>query len=260
MPQGLTTQVTDIDMATPGGICDVALVEPQGEGQWPAVIMFPDVLGLRAATRQIAERLSSDGFVVLVPNPFYRSTPAPGVTTADLNFQDPAIRAKLGVLRAPMTNEAIAADARATVTFLESRPTVDRSRKMGVVGYCMGGLMTLQAAAGAPDRVGAGASIHGAGLVTDSPGSPHLLVPALQAEFYFAVATNDDQREPHAKGKLAEAFHAARLPVKIEVYEGALHGWCMKDMPSPPGGPAIYNEQHAERARREITTLMKRAL
>jgi carboxymethylenebutenolidase len=123
----------------------------------------------------------------------------------------------------------------------------------------MGGPMTLQAAAANPDRIGAGASFHGGGLVTDKPDSPHLLVAKIKAQFYFGIAQSDDAKQPDAKIKLKEAFEAAQLPVAIEVYAGTLHGWCVKDMPLQAGKP-IYNEPEAERAWQELTALYRRAL
>jgi carboxymethylenebutenolidase len=130
---------------------------------------------------------------------------------------------------------------------------------MGVFGYCMGGPMTLQTAAAMPNRVGAGASFHGGGLVTDKPDSPHLLVPKIKASFYFGVAASDDEKQPDAKTTLQQAFAAAKLPAKIEVYAGSLHGWCVKDMPMM-GDKPIYNEALAERAWSELTGLFKRVL
>jgi len=163
------------------------------------------------------------------------------------------------VLRAPLTSDAVMRDATAYVKFLDAQGSVNKKAKMGVFGYCMGGPMSMQAAAANPGRIGAGASFHGGGLVTDKPDSPHLLVPRMKAQFYFGVAMNDDERQPEAKTKLAEAFKAASLPAKIEVYDGCLHGWCVKDMPKTPGKPAIYNEPQAERAWGELTSLFKRA-
>jgi carboxymethylenebutenolidase len=150
-------------------------------------------------------------------------------------------------------------DATAYVAFLDAQASVKRAAKIGVVGYCMGGPMTMQAAAALPHRVGAGASFHGGGLVTDKPDSPHLLVPKIKAQYYFGIAANDDASQPEAKVKLREAFGNAGLIAKIEVYEGCLHGWCVKDMPLSPEGKPIYNEAQAERAWNELVTLFKRA-
>jgi carboxymethylenebutenolidase len=157
-----------------------------------------------------------------------------------------------------MTSEAVMQDAAAYVAFLDAQPSVNSKAKMGVVGYCMGGPMAMQAAAANPKRIGAGASFHGGGLVTDKPDSPHLLVPKIKAQFYFGIAASDDEKQPDAKTKLREAFDAAKVPVKIEVYEGTLHGWCVKDMPLQAGKP-IYNEPQAERAWNELIALYKRA-
>jgi carboxymethylenebutenolidase len=247
---------TDVQVTTPAGVCDAALIHPQ-QGAWPGVILFTDVFGLRPTMRDMAKRLAADGLTVLVPNPFYRTTKPPGLST-DIDFTNAADRAKMAGLRAPLTSEAVMQDATAYVKFLDSQPSVNKTAKMGAFGYCMGGPMTMQAAAANPDRIGAGASFHGGGLVTDEPDSPHLLVPKMKAQFYFGIAMNDDQRQPDAKTKLNEAFAAAKLRAKIEVYEGCLHGWCVKDMPMATGNP-IYNAPQAERAWRELVNLFKRA-
>jgi carboxymethylenebutenolidase len=249
---------TDVSVKTPSGTCDAALVLPQGSGRWPAVILFPDAFGLRPTMRAMAKRLALDGYTVLVPNPYYRSTKAPGIGP-DFDFGSPTDRAKLDALRAPLTSDAVMQDAGAYVAFLDSHAGVNVKAKMGVVGYCMGGPMTMQAAAANAGRIGAGASFHGGGLVTDKPDSPHLLVPKIKAQFYFGIAANDDEKQPDAKTKLDEVFHAAKGSAKIEVYPGTLHGWCVRDMPLQAGKP-IYDEPQAERAWNELVTLYKRAL
>jgi carboxymethylenebutenolidase len=242
-----------------GGVNDAFLVRPEGEGQWPAVILFTDAFGRRPTMHDMAQRLATEGYVVLVPNPYYRSTRAPGIDASKFDFSSTSDRAKLQSLRAPLTNAAVAEDARAYLAFLDEQPFVNKKARAGAFGYCMGGLMTLQAAAGVPERIGAGASFHGGGLVTDKPDSPHLLVPRMQGEYLIAIAANDDQAQPEAKTKLAEAFRAANIPAKVEVYEGTLHGWCVKDMPLQNGKP-IYNEEKAERAWSELLGLFKRRL
>lgn len=251
--------VTEVEIKTPSGVCDASLAQPSGEGQWPGVILFADAFGLRPAMRDMAKRLAQNGYAVLVPNPYYRSTKAPGLPPG-FSFENPKDREKLAALRALLTAEAVTADAAAYVAFLDSQRAVKQSAKMGVVGYCMGGSMTLRAAAALPNRIGAGASFHGGGLVTDKPDSPHLLVPRIKASYYFGIAANDDAAEPEAKTKLREAFGAAELPAKIEVYAGCLHGWCVKDMPTAPDGKPIYNEAQAERAWHELIALYKQNL
>ena len=252
-------EVTDADVAvrTSSGTCDAALIHPSGKGRWPAVILFSDAFGLRATMREMGKRLAADGYAVLVPNPYYRSTKAPGIKP-DFDFGNPADRAKLDALLAPLTTDAVMQDSIAYVRFLDAQASVDKKAKMGVFGYCMGGPMTIQAAAANPSRIGAGASFHGGGLVTDKPDSPHLLVAKIKAQYYIGIAANDDDKQPEAKTRLAEAFHAANLPAKIEVYDGCLHGWCIKDMPLSAGKP-IYNEVQAERAWNELMALYRRA-
>jgi carboxymethylenebutenolidase len=248
---------SDVEVTTPDGGCDAALIHPKGNGPWPAVILFPDVFGLRPTMREMAKRLAANGYVVLVPNPFYRSSKAPGLPIT-LNFASAEDRAKIAKLREPLTNDAVMSDSIAYVKFLDAQSVVKKKAKMGVFGYCMGGPMTMQAAAANPDRIGAGASFHGGGLVTDKPDSPHLMVPKMKAQFYFAVAMNDDQRQPDAKTKLDEAFKAAKLQAKIEVYDGCMHGWCVPDMPHQADGSPLYNEAGAERAWGELIVLYKR--
>jgi len=249
---------TNVEIRTSAGLCDAALIQPQGKGTWPAAILYPDVYGLRPLMRDMAKRLASDGYTVLVPNPFYRSVKAPGIGK-DFDFKNPADRAKLAALRAQLTNDGVMQDAVAFAAFLDGQASVNRKARIGTFGYCMGGRMALTAAAGVPDRIGAAASFHGGGLVTDQPDSTHLLVPKMKGHFYLGIAANDDQTQPDAKTKLAEAFGAAHLPAKIEVYEGTIHGWCVKDMPPREGKP-VYDEAQAERAWRELLALFKAAL
>jgi carboxymethylenebutenolidase len=237
--------VADVEVKTPAGTCDATLVHPHGQGRWPGAILFADAFGLRPTMRDLAKRLAQEGYTVLVPNPYYRSAKAPGVPPG-ANFSNPAA--------------AVTQDATAYVAFLDSQPSVKNAAKLGVFGYCMGGAMSVRAAAAVPDRVGAGASFHGGALATDKPDSPHLLVPKIKAQYYFGIAANDDASEPEAKTKLREAFDRAGGIAKIEVYEGCLHGWCVKDMPLAPDGKPIYNETQAERAWHELVTLFKPVL
>ena len=238
---------TDVVVTTPQGACDAALVHPKGKGSWPGVILFTDVFGLRPVMREMAARLAAGGYAVLIPNPYYRTTKAPGLST-DLDFSNAADRDKIAAIRKSMTDDAVLSDTQAYVKFLDHQPVVSKKAKIGVFGYCMGGPMTMQAAAANPERIAAGASFHGGGLVTDKPDSPHLKVPQMKAQFYFAVAANDDQRDPDAKNKLAEAYKSAHLTAQIEVYEGCQHGWCVKDMPVQKDGKPIYDAAGAERA------------
>lgn len=243
---------TDVSIKSSDGTVDAAFFRPAGRGSWPGVIIFADALGLRPVFRDMGRRLAGEGYAVLVPNPFYRTRRAP-VIEGPFDFANPTDRAKLTELRAPLTPEAVMRDAAAYVVWLDAQPAVNKKAKIGVQGYCMGGTMTMQASATANNRIGAAASFHGGGLVTDKPDSPHLLVPKINADYYFGVARNDDQRDPTAKDKLREAFAAAKKPAKIEVYSDADHGWCVK-------GSAVYQEAAAEKAWSELLALYKRNL
>jgi carboxymethylenebutenolidase len=250
----------NVEIKTPDGTCDAAFIHP-ATGAYPGVVIWPDAFGLRPSMREIAKRLAADGYSVLVPNPFYRVARAPVFENAStFNFGNPADRAKLTPLMGSITAAGAAErDASAFVAFLDAHRSVDRSRKIGTQGYCMGGPLVVRTAAAVPDRIGAGASFHGGGLVTDQPGSPHLLAPKIKARMYFGVASNDDQQQPTAKDTLREAFAAAKVPAEIEVYPQALHGWCVPDMPLQNGAP-IYNKEAADRAWGKLLALYKAGL
>jgi carboxymethylenebutenolidase len=252
---------TDVEIKTADGTCNAAFIHP-ATGAHAAVVIWPDAFGLRPAMRDMARRLAGDGYSVLVPNPFYRVTKDKVVDDpATFNFGDPAQRAKLTPLMGSINAEGAAErDATAFVAWLDKQPQVDRSKKIGTQGYCMGGALVVRTAATVPDRIGAGASFHGGGLVTDRPNSPHLLAPKIKARMYFGVATNDDQQQPEAKTKLKEAFDAAKVPAEVEVYEQAWHGWCVPDMAKRPDGQPIYNKPEAEKAWAKLLALYKSAL
>jgi carboxymethylenebutenolidase len=250
---------TDVEIKTPDGTCDAAFIHPKN-GPYPGVLLWPDAFGLRPAMRDMAKRLAASGYSVLVPNPFYRVSKAPFTDASKFDFQNPDDRAKLMPLMGSITAAGNAEkDAVAYVGFLDAQKEVDKTKKIGTQGYCMGGPLVVRTAATVPDRIGAGASFHGGGLVTDKPDSPHLLAPKIKARMYFGVASNDDAKQPDAKDKLKEAFAAANVPAEIEVYAGALHGWCVPDMPLQNGAP-IYNKPDAERAWSKLLALYKAAL
>jgi carboxymethylenebutenolidase len=249
---------TNVDVRTPDGSSDAVFIHP-ATGSYPGVLVWPDALGLRPAMRDIGKRIAAEGYSVLVPNPFYRTAKAP-VFDASFSFQNQADMAKLQQMTGPLNAPgASVKDAVAYIAFLDAQPQVNKAKKIGTQGYCMGGPLVVRTAAAVPDRVGAGASFHGGGLVTDKPDSPHLLAPKIKARMYFAIASNDDARQPDAKDKLKEAFSAANVPAEIEVYPGALHGWCVPDMPLQNGKP-IYSRPDAERAWSKLVALYKTAL
>jgi carboxymethylenebutenolidase len=251
---------TNVQVKTPDGTCDGVFIHPT-TGAHPGVLIWADAFGLRPAMRDIGKRIAAQGYSVLVPNPFYRVARAPVFDSASaFNFQNQADMAKLQPLMASVNAPGVAEkDAVAYIAFLDAQPQVNKAKKIGTQGYCMGGPLVVKTAAALPNRVGAGASFHGGGLVTDKPDSPHLLAPKIKGRMYFGIASNDDMRQPDAKDKLREAFAAAKVPAEIEVYPGAQHGWCVPDMPVQSGMP-IYSKPDAERAWGKLVALYKMAL
>jgi carboxymethylenebutenolidase len=248
---GVETKGREVEIKTPDGTADAYFVHP-AKGKHPAVLIWPDIFGLRPAFKEMATRLAESGYAVLVVNPFYRTKRAP--TAAEhADFNDPATREALLALRASLSPQTAKTDAQAFVAFLDQQSAVDTRRKIGTTGYCMGGPLVVQTAAAVPERIGAGATFHGGGLATDKPDSPHLLIPAIKAQFLIAIAENDDAKEPEAKNTLREAFAKAKLPAEIEVYAGTKHGWC-------PIDAAVYDHDQAEKAWARQLALFKRAL
>ena len=253
---------TNVEIKTADGTCDAAFIHP-ATGAHPAVLIWPDAFGLRPSMRDMAKRLAMEaGYSVLVPNPFYRVAKAPVIDNpSTFNFNDPEQRGKLTPLMGSI-NAAGAAerDAATFIAWLDMQPQVDKTKKIGTQGYCMGGPLVVKTAAAVPNRVGAGASFHGGGLVTANPDSPHLLASKIKARMYFGIATNDDMQQPDAKTKLKESFAAAKVPAEIEVYSQSQHGWCVPDMPKQANGDPIYNKPDAEKAWAKLLALYKAAL
>jgi carboxymethylenebutenolidase len=249
---------TDVEIKTPDGTCDAAFIRPKS-GSYPGVLVWPDAFGLRPALRGIGRRIAAEGYSVVVPNPFYRVSKAPFTDGSKFDFKNPNDMAKLMPLMASVNAPGNAEkDAIAYVAFLDAQKEVNKSKKIGTQGYCMGGALVVRTSATLADRVGAGASFHGGGLVTDKPDSPHLLAPKIKAHMYFGIASSDDVKQPDAKDKLKEAFAAAKVPAEIEVYP-TQHGWCIPDMPVRDGVP-IYNKPEAERAWAKLVALYNSAL
>jgi len=242
---------TDVTITTPDGAADAALFHPAGKGPWPAVLVWPDIMGLRPVFRDMGRRLAAEGYVVLVPNPFYRSRRAPVVEGA-FDFSNAEARQTLFGYRSAMTDAGVDKDAIAYLAFLDAQPQTAKGKKAAVQGYCMGGPLSFRTAAAVPGRIGAVATFHGGGLVTDAPNSPHLLIPKTKAAFLVAVARNDDAKDPKAKEVLKEAFADAGRQATVEVYP-ADHGWCVP-------GSQVYDQASAERAWAERVKLYKAAL
>jgi len=251
---------TNIDIKTPDGTCDAAFIHP-ATGSHPAVLIWPDAFGLRPSMRDMAKRLANEGYSVLVPNPFYRVARSPVFEDAsNVNFSDPATRAKLNPLMGSINAAgACEKDATAFIAWLDTQSAVDKNKKVGTQGYCMGGALVVRTAAAVANRVGAGGSFHGGGLVTNNPDSPHLLAPKIKGRMYFGIAQSDDQNQPDAKTKLKESFAAAKVPAEIEVYP-CQHGWCVPDMPKQPSGQPIYDKAQAEKAWAKLLELYKAGL
>jgi carboxymethylenebutenolidase len=237
---------SDVSITTPAGTADAYFVHP-ATGTAPGVLIWPDIFGLRPAFRQMGKRLAESGYAVVVVNPFYRVKKAP---TAANGATTPI--PDLLPLAQALDETVQMTDAKAFVAWLDSQPSVAKNKKIGTQGYCMGGPIAFRTSAAVPDRVGAVASFHGGGLVTDQPNSPHLQAAKSKAQFLIAIASNDDQRSPNEKNVLKETFEKAKLPAEIEVYSGA-HGWC-------PPDSGVYNEPDAEKAWKRLLALYGKAL
>ena len=244
-----------VAIQTRDGICDAAFFHPD-HGSYPGVLVWPDSLGLRPALRELGSRMAAEGYSVLVPNHLYRTDRGPGFGEAFDPRNNPADAERYRRAMTPfLAPGAAERDAVAYVGFLDAQAEVSKTKKIGTHGYCLGGPYVLKTAAALPDRIGAGASFHGGLLATDKPDSPHLLAPKIKARLYFAIASDDDAREPAVKDRLIHAFTAAKVRAEIEVFAHARHGWCV-----PDHKPAADNKADAERAWRRLLALYREAL
>jgi carboxymethylenebutenolidase len=240
------TKESNVTIKTPDGECDAYFVTPT-TGAHAAVLVWPDIFGLRPAMQQMGKRLAEDGYSVLVVNPFYRQQKAP---TAPQGAQT-AIQSLVPMMQA-LTATTHTTDAKAFVAWLDSRAEVDKGKKIGTIGYCMGGPIVFRTAAAVPNRVGAVGSFHGGGLTSNAPDSPHLLIPQTKAQFLVAIAENDDMRQPESKDILKKAFADAKVTAEVEVYKAA-HGWC-------PPDTTVYDKGESERAWGRMLAMFKTAL
>jgi carboxymethylenebutenolidase len=238
---------SEVTVTTPDGVADCYFVHP-ASGTAAGVLIWPDIFGLRPAFRQMGKRLAESGYSVLVVNPFYRVKKAP---TADAGAATPIQSVR--PLAQGLNETTQMTDAKAFVAWIDDQSSVSKTRKIGTQGYCMGGPIAFRTAAAVPDRIGAVASFHGGGLVTDMPNSPHLEAAKSKAQFLIAIAANDDARSPTDKDALKDTFAKASLPAEIEVYAGASHGWC-------PPDSQVYNEPQAEKAWSRLLVLYGKAL
>jgi carboxymethylenebutenolidase len=239
-----------VDVKTPDGVADCELFYPSEQGAWPGIIMYTDIGGIRPVFRDMAKRLAGEGYIVLVPNPFYRVSRTP-VYHAPFKFGEEKTTARMAEIRPSVTAAGATRDAPVFVDFLLAQQQAEG--KIGTVGYCMGGGLAMRTAAAVPDKVAACASFHGSQLASAEPDSPHTLAPKIKAETYFGFAIEDRTMPPEAVEKLKAAFDAAQARYGSEVYDGARHGWCVKDH-------TVYNEPQAERAWSQMLALFRRAL
>jgi carboxymethylenebutenolidase len=237
---------SDVTVTTPDGSADCYFVRP-ASGTAPGVLVWPDIFGLRPAFRQMGKRLAESGYSVLVVNPFYRVKKSP---VSEAGGATP-IQELIPLARA-LNETTHTTDAKAFIAWMDGQAAVAKNKKVGTQGYCMGGPIAFRTSAAVPDRVGAVASLHGGGLVTDQPNSPHLQASKTKAQFLIAIAQNDDARSPKEKDVLKETFENAKLPAEIEVY-GAAHGWC-------PPDSRVYNQELAEKAWTRLLALYEKAL
>jgi carboxymethylenebutenolidase len=242
---------SEVQIKTPDGTCDAHFVHP-AKGSSPAVLVWPDIFGLRPAFRQMGKRLAESGYAVLTINPFYRIKHAPTSPSTDFAAQRDSLMKMAGTL----TAETNVTDAKAFIDWLDKQSAVDKKKKVGTTGYCMGGPLVFRTAAAVPNRVGGAATFHGGGLVTDKPDSPHLLIPKMKAQFLIAIAENDDKNDklvPPSRDQLKKAFADNKLKAEVEVYTGSMHGWC-------PPDSGVYDMDLAEKAWARLLATFKSAL
>lgn len=245
--EAVTVTESEVTVTTPDGSADCYFVHP-ASGTAPGVLMWPDIFGLRPAFRQMGKRLAESGYSVLVVNPFYRTKKAP---TAEAGAATPI--SELRPLAQSLNEKTQMTDGKAFIAWLDTQPSVAKDRKIGTQGYCMGGPMAFRTSAAVPERVGAVATFHGGGLVTDQPNSPHLQAATSKAQFLVAIAATDDAKSPNDKTVMKDTFAKAGLTAEIEVYADAAHGWC-------PPDSHVYNEPQAEKAWSRLLVLYGKAL
>ena len=236
---------------TPDGSADGVLFRPDDDGRYPGVVHLTDIGGIRAAPLTMARRVAALGYIVLVPNAFYR-TGRPPLFDFQPDFNDARTMARFGELAAPLTPDAMERDGAAYADFLGAHPWV-KAGQIGVVGYCFTGALALRTAAARPSRIGVAASFHGGGLATDTASSPHLVLPRVRARLYFGHADNDRLMPRDAIETLDRALEHWGGHYESEVYKGAAHSWTVPDSP-------VYNETQAERAFAKLTALLADAL
>lgn len=240
----------DLQLILPDGTADAVLFTPDSDHPLPGVLFIPDIGSIRDTKRQMARRLAAEGYIVLMPNQFYR-TSRPPVFPFPRKSGDPATTKRMAELVAPLTPEALDKDL---AVYLDTLATYTPDKKIGVVGFCIGGGIALRAAAVRPDLVAVVASFHGGGLYkANDPASPHLVLPKVKARLYFGHATDDKSMDADAITELVKALKAWGGRFESEIYEGAHHGWTVPDNPA-------YNQPQAERAYAKLTELFRETI
>lgn len=240
----------ELEIPTQHGASDSVFIYPEGQGPWPGILYFTDIAGIRPSNRESAARLSRQGYVVLVPNIFYRTGRAP-LKPSFRDLDADARTKRLAELGGPLTPDAMESDASTYIDFLISQPQI-RQGPIAAVGHCFSGKMAMHAAAARPEKVAAVASFHGGGLYTSAPTSPHLLLPRIEAQLYFGHATDDRSMPAEAIAKFEEALKRWGGKYESETY-GAQHGWTSSDSP-------VYNQIQAERAYGKLLELLQATL
>jgi carboxymethylenebutenolidase len=240
-----TVTESEVTIKTADGNCDAHFVHPV-TGASAAVLVWPDIFGLRPGFREMSKRLAESGYAVLTVNPFYRQQKAPTASGTTFN-------ASMMTMMNSLTPEIQVRDAQAFVTWLDAQKAVDTRKKVGTTGYCMGGPIVMRTAGALPARIGAAATFHAANMTTQDANSPHLQIAKSKASYLIAIADNDDQSNPTSKDILRKAFDDAKLTAEIEVYKGAQHGWCAIDT-------QVYNKDLAEKAWARLLVLFGKAL
>lgn len=240
-----------IEIRTKDGICPATVFRPDDNKPYPAVIFFMDGLGIRPAILDMAERLAMYGYVVLMPDMFYRYGKYEPLVPKDV-FATGDVMKAIGHLFSTIDNKRAGEDTAAFLAYLDTRKDI-LGRKVGTTGYCMGGGLSLTAAGTYPERIAAAASFHGGNIASDSPMSPHLLAPKMKGFIYVAGADKDKSYPPEMAARMEQALTDAKVAHKCEIYPDALHGWTMTDFP-------IYKKDAAERHWQELTALYARTL
>lgn len=243
---------TQIALPTPDGEARAYTFTPEGQGPWPAVIIFMDAPAIRPALFDMGERLARHGYFVLLPDLFWRAGPYEPIDIAAVFKDEAARRERFGRFMGSTDPEKQLRDAEACLDYLDRQPQV-RPGRVGVTGYCMGAGISLRAAAAFPERIAAAAGFHGGRLATDAPDSPHLGAPRIKARVLIAGADEDAGFPPEQADRLRAALDAADVDNEVTIYKGAKHGYTMPDLP-------VYDREAAERHWSQMLKLFDEAL